>query len=365
MVRPRLRLVSAHRLTTAFAVTLGLALWAPVLGCDKGDSLVETAFPEAGVGLRYDLQRGATFNGKVSRKEVVSSRGESMSRSISFTVQLTVLEVDAEGLAKVAATVGNIEINWNIPGLPISLKEFNDKAKQRLEGSTIRFNVAPNGKLSNIPPVPAELNEAEASVLDSVIDGLTSAFYEVPSTQLGAGETWDTSATRGREGKLGKYTAETVRGTLVGMFERPETQQQVAKLAIETDKTETTKTKDSSSEIRTRGEATVLFDTKASYMSAIDSKQTRSQGPTVTKVTFEATWTRTIAGSGGAAPPAVTPVVQHISDPCDNDYVGSEDCLDPCNSNYMGEQACAGSEPAAEPPEGGPAGEAETAEGAE
>lgn len=325
------------------ATPLVLGLWAPTLGCDKGD-LVETTFPSEGVTLRYNLEPGATFEGGVSRKEVISSRGDSMSRSIAFTVQLVVTDVDSQGTARVAATVNNIELNWNIPGLPVSMNEFNAKAKARLEGSTIRFNVAADGKLSDIPPAPAELAQAEVSVLDSVIDGLTSAFFVLPSAKLGLGESWDTNDTRGREGKLGKYTNETTRGQLDGMFERREGNQQVAKLSIATDKTETTKTKDSSSEIRTRGETTVLFDTDNNYMTAIDSKLTRSQGPTVTKVSFEAQWTRSIGGAGAAkrADKAATPThVQTISDPCNNDYVGTSDCLDPCNSNYMGDEACA------------------------
>lgn len=337
MFRPRLRVCSAA------CLALTLAFTAPLLGCDK-NGLVETTFPADGVELRYDLEPGASFEGVVRRRENVSSRGQAMNRSIEFSVQLSVSGVDADGTARVAARVYNINLNWNIPGLPISMNEFNAKAKQMLEGVTIRFGVKADGSVVDVPATPPDFGEAEAGVLDSVIEGLTAAFFVVPDKRLMAGETWQDSDTRGREGKLGKYTVESVNGTLVGMFERKtdDKSQTVAKLEIDTDKTETTTTKDGSSEIRTRSDTSVLFD-PSGYMAVIESTQTRTQGATTTTVEFNANWSRTGAGAGGGAkqPEPDTGNVQTITDPCDDNYVGPDDCLDPCNSNYMGEEACA------------------------
>ncbi len=342
MFRPRVRVLSAACLAFALAVT------APLTGCDKND-LVETSFPSDGVELRYDLQPGASFEGRVDRRETITSRGQSMNRTVGFSVALQVSGVEADGTARVAATVQHIDLNWNIPGLPISMNEFNAKAKKMLEGVTIRFGVKPDGSVVDVPVTPPDFGEAEAGVLDSVIEGLTAAFFVVPNKRLGAGETWDESSTRGREGKLGKYTIETTRGTLFGMFIRhyedasgnPMTQD-VAKLEIETDKSETTTTKDGASEIRTRGETMVLFDPSGGYMAVIESKQTRMQGATSSVVEFEANWTRKGAGAAATTQPAPAdkPDVQTISDPCDDNYVGPDDCLDPCNSNYMGDEAC-------------------------
>jgi hypothetical protein len=330
---------------------LGLCLYAllagaPLLGCAQGD-LTETSIPADGIELSYHLQAGATFDGHVRRRETISVRGQPMSRSINFTVQLVVNGIDEAGNAKVAAKVSNIELNWVVPGLPISMNEFNAKAKARLEGVTIRFSVEPTGKVVDVPPTPAELDPAEVEVLDSIIEGLTSAFFVVPKERLTATQGWDTEDTRGREGKLGKFTKDTTRGTLAGMYEHRETKQPLAKLEIEGDKTETTTTKDGSSEIRTRSEITVLWDTKANYMASITSKMTRTQGAATTTVQFDANWTRSIAG----AAPADTSTsgtesgggeinVQSITDPCDDNYVGPDECLDPCNANYMGDQPC-------------------------
>jgi hypothetical protein len=334
MLRSRLRLALAGCFTAA------LVLAAPGLGC-KDKDLIETTVPAEGLELRYDLKTGATFEGQVDRRETINSRGQSMSRSINFTVQLIVLGVDESGNARVAATIDNINLNWNIPGLPISMKDFNDRAKRRLQRMTIRFGVQPNGTVFDIPAAPPELDEAEVSVLESVIDGLTSAFFVLPDERLAAaGQGWEDVSTRGREGKLGKYTVETTRGKLAGVFERRGSAQQLVKLSIDTDKSETTKTKDGSTEIRTRGDTTVLFDAQDRYLASVESTQRRTQGPTITTVNFKAHWQRSIAGTD-APGTMVEPQVQSISDPCDDDYVGPDDCLDPCNSNYMGEEQCA------------------------
>ena len=332
----------------AFGLCLSalLLLGTPLLGCAGGD-LVEANIPADGIELGYHLQAGATFDGHVRRRETISVRGQPMSRSINFTVKLVANSIDESGNAKVAATVNNIELNWVVPGLPISMNEFNAKAKQRLEGVTIRFSVEPSGKVFDVPATPAELDPAEVEVLDSIIEGLTSAFFVVPEDRLTQTQGWDSEDSRGREGKLGKYTKETTRGSLVGLYEHRESKQSLAKLEIDGDKTETTTTKDGSSEIRTRSEVTVMWDTKANYMASISSKMTRTQGAATTTVQFDAEWTRSIAGAGGGSTSTsggeasdTGSNVQSITDPCDDNYVGPNECLDPCNSNYMGDQAC-------------------------
>jgi hypothetical protein len=315
-------------------------LGAPLLGCG-GSDLVETEVPSDGVELRYDLKPGSTFEGHIRRRETISMRGQPMSRSINFAVQLVVNSVDEAGNAKVAATVSGIDLNWVVPGLPVSMNEFNQRAKARLEGVTIRFSVDATGKVFDVPPPPAELEQAEVGVLDSVIEGLTSAFFVVPDKRLGLGEGWESQDTRGREGKLGKFTSDVVRGKLVGTFTHAETKQALAKLQIDGDKTETTTTKDGSSEIRTRSAITVLFDTKANYMASIDSEMKRSQGPSTTTVQFDADWKRTASVNPGGKQDTEKATVQTINDPCDDNYVGPDDCLDACNVNYMGDEPCA------------------------
>jgi hypothetical protein len=331
------------RSLVGLCLATALLVGSPLLGCGGGSDLVETQVPGDGIELRYDLQPGSTFEGRIKRRETISMRGQPMSRSINFGVNLIVNSVDEAGNAKVAATVSGIDLNWVVPGLPVSMNEFNQRAKARLEGVTIRFSVDPTGKVFDVPPSPAELDEAEVGVLESVIEGLTSAFFVVPDKRLGLGEGWESTDTRGREGKLGKFTNDVVRGSLVGTFEHRETKQALAKLRIDGDKTETTTTKDGSSEIRTRSAITVLFDTQGHYMASIDSEMKRSQGASNTTVQFDAQWKyKSAAGSGAKAEgEADKTKVQVIADPCDDNYVGPDDCMDTCHVNYMGDEPCA------------------------
>ena len=351
----------------ALVLALALCVSLPALsGCTDKD-LVETNVPGEGIELRYALEQAQTFDGHIYQNETISMRGQPMNRSIEFSVQLVVTEVDEAGQARVAATVSNIQLNWVIPGYPISMAEFNRQAKARLEGVTIRFAVDPMGKVSDVPPAPSGLQEAEVAVLDSIIEGLTSAFFIVPDERLQAGGGWEKEDTRGREGKLGKYTKDVNRGTLVGAYEHKETAQQLAKLKIDGDKTETTTTKDGSSQIRTRSDVEIMWDLQGNYLVSLQSTRTRTQGASSTTVKFDADWTRTIAGSSagagssgtaesseGAATSDGQQVVQSGSDPCGDDYVGPDECLDPCSVNYMGDAACEpeGEGDAAAPTEG-------------
>jgi hypothetical protein len=245
MRRPRVRVCSAACLALALAFT------PPLLGCSS-DGLRKTRFPSDGVELRYDLQPGASFDGDVRWREHISARGQVINRSLAFSVQLSVTGVDADGTARVAAEVYNLNLNW-------MTNDFDAEAKRVLEGVTIRFAVKPDGSVVDVPSVPPDLDQAE--VLDSVIEGITSAFVVVPDKRLMAGEGWEDS---------------DARGTLVGMFERRGRQKhELAKLEIDIDETETTM---------------VLFDPGHSYPAVIESRQTRSQGGSVTTVEFRATW---------------------------------------------------------------------------
>lgn len=330
----------ARFLALSTCLALGLIALAPIGGCKQDMTALEV--PADGLALHYELAPGASFDGKIERHETIAAREGRFNRTLKFTVRLAVLAVDEAGNARVAATVSNIAIDWTVPGLVISLDEFNANAKKVLEGVTIRFNVDRQGRVSDTPAPPPELDEATIGVLDSVIEGLTSAFYVLPEDPLTAGETWDDSDTRGREGKLGKYVEETTHGALVGLFEQVETKQKLAQLKIEQDRSETTTTKAGSTSTRVRSTTTVLFDVDGDYMTGIDSTMTSTQGPNTTTVQFKATWTKTSQG-GGAVTSELPPdaKVQKISDPCNDDYVGPGDCLDPCNSNYMGEESCA------------------------
>lgn len=339
-----------RRLTPRLSLALVLGLCAPfalsVGGCRKGD-LVETEVPAAGVELRYDLAPGATYEGSVDHRESTTVRGNTFNQTTSFTVQLVVQGLDEDGNALVAATISNIKVNLNMVDAPPALSaEVGERTKARLEGATIRFFVKPNGEVFEVPSPPPELPDADARVLQMILDGLVSAFYEVPPEPVTAAEGWTAEDTRGREGKLGKYVKETTNGQLTGMYKHQETGQTLAQLEVERDRIETNTTKDDSKEIRVRETTKLLFDVEDNYLSSIESKRVRTDGPNVVNIRLNADWTRSIAGQAGAAAtvepePEPERKTQAIADPCSDDYVGPDSCADPCSVNYIGEETCA------------------------
>lgn len=335
MRRPVLR---SFVLASCLALGLGLAS----TGCKKDMQALE--IPAEGIELRYSLTPGASFEGHIDRNQTLGAGDAQFRQVLKFGVTLQVLSVDEAGLARVAATVTGIQIDWNVPGMPMSLDEFNANAKKTLEGVTIRFNVDAQGHVSDVPAPPPELDEITVGVLDSVIEGLTSAFYVLPAEPLKANATWDESDTRGREGKLGKYIEEKTQGSLLGLFEHADTKQKLAQLRIDQDRNETTTTKTGASSTRVRSKVSVEYDVDADFITKIDNTQSSTQGPNTTTTKFTATWTRKSNGAQAPAPepdPNAGKQVQRIDDPCHDDYVGPNECSDPCNANYMGEEACA------------------------
>jgi hypothetical protein len=345
MRRPVLR-----SLVLASCLALGLGL-APT-GCKKDMQALE--IPSEGLELRYALTPGASFEGHIDRNQTLGAGEGQFRQVLKFGVSLQVLSVDEAGLARVAATVSGIQIDWNVPGMPMSLDEFNANAKKTLEGVTIRFNVDAQGHVSDVPAPPPELDEITVSVLDSVIEGLTSAFYVLPKEPLKADSKWSESDTRGREGKLGKYVEESTKGALVGLFQSEDGKQRLAQLRIDQDRNETTTTKTGASSTRVRSKVSVEFDVDADYITRIDNTQSSTQGPNTTTTKFVATWSRKAAGAqapagGTETDPNAGKQVQRIDDPCHDDYVGPNDCTDPCHTNYMGEEACTTPTPAPTP----------------
>jgi hypothetical protein len=341
----RRRFVRSLALASCLALGLGLA----PTGCKKDRQALE--IPAEGLALRYSLTPGASFEGHIDRNQTLGAGEGQFRQVLKFGVTLQVLSVDEAGLARVAATVSGIQIDWNVPGMPMSLDEFNANAKKTLEGVTIRFNVDAQGHVSDVPAPPPELDEITVGVLDSVIEGLTSAFYVLPKDPLKADSKWDESDTRGREGKLGKYIEETTHGALVGLFQSEDGKQRLAQLRIDQDRNETTTTKTGASSTRVRSKVTVEFDVDADYITRIDNTQSSTQGPNTITTKFMATWTRKAAGAQApTSEPETDPnagkQVQRIEDPCHDDYVGPSECLDPCHVNYMGEDACTTAPPA-------------------
>jgi hypothetical protein len=160
-------------------------------------------------------------------------------------------------------------------------------------------------------------------------------------------ETWSEDEKRGREGKLGRYVVGKVQTRVDGMYRDDTRKEDLLRLVITQKRAETITTKDSSRKIEIEGKSTAMFST-AGYLAQIDGESREFDpvnGMTFSKVKVD--WKKTASGTTGGAAPTVDE--QAITDPCDPDYVGSEECkdgtetqniVDPCHPDYVGGEEC-------------------------
>ncbi len=349
----------------ASLLALGFALTAPLaLGACDGKELTPTEVPEGGLTLRYELQPGAVYSGHVTSRETLGAAGQAVNRRLDFDVTIAVLSSEPNGDAKVRARVSNLSIEWALPpgaATVVNVDDFVKSMTARLEGVEIPFTVTKMGKVKDVPPLPPELNEQESLAANQVIDGLTRAFFVVPEESLNSGSSWTDEDSRGRKGKLGRYSEWKTTNTFDGAYRyAPEGTDPaaVARLIIETDKTEVTTTKEGGHETKLRSKTTALFNVDDGYLTKLEGTDTKYDGPDMSTTKFAANWRQT-KSAGAAAPPAPAPAgeVQAITDPCDPDYVGAGVCeddaatqtiTDPCDPDYVGAGVCEETEADAE-----------------
>lgn len=302
--------------------------------------------PADGIKLSYDLAPGQSYTGSVRRSETVRDlSGQSMTRSINFDINLTVRgKDDKRGGNLVIARFSNVDLKWALPAaLPISLSDFTSKAKQQLQGMEVDFNVDDTGKIVYMPEIPEGADAQLALVIKQALDTLETAFVPVPARPLRPSESWTDEKKRGRKGKLGKYVEGSITTKVEGLYRDPESEE-IAKLVIEETETALTTTKSGSHETKKQGKSTSFFSTTRSYLIRTTSEHTEfdpGESTTFSKLTVE--WSKAPRAAAAAGE------LQSISDPCDPDYVGGEECgagaptiTDPCDPDYVGEAECAG-----------------------
>jgi hypothetical protein len=339
------------------------------LGACAGNRLQAIETPAAGVQLEYALAPGSRFEGHVHHKQQEGATGGQQStRRLDFDVSLTVGNTREDGAAHVQATISNIDLNWVVPNLPINPAAFVAESKKKLEGMKVDVFVSKTGELVDFPELPAEVTDEDRFLMEAVLDGLEQAFYVVPERALKKGETWKDESSKGRKGKLGRYYEVTANSTFDGLFTEPASddgaERTVARISVNSTKIETITTKAGGHETKTIDKKSILFDTEGSYLAGVEGTRTKYDAGVPSTVKFRASWRQTGSGAAPveAAPPAeakpepapADPApapstcakgdenceVQAGLDPCDDDYVGGEDCTDPCSSNYMGDEAC-------------------------
>jgi len=340
------------RASAAFGLGVLLLAFPWIGGCGPQNGLVQTVVPQDGVQLRYDLQPGGTFKGHVFRRETVQERGSSFTRSLKFNVNMRVVAVNDDGSHRVKAVVSNLDLQWHFgSNAAVSRSQFAQRALKSIDGVTIPFSVDSDGAIKDVPPPPDGLEDDEKQVLEAVVEGLTSAFYVVPSRKLLEGDKWTQHSTRGKKGRLGKFVESTASYSFEGLFtsHKTGTPARFARLRVDTNQSRETTTKDSTHATRVHSKDELLFAIDGNHLARITTGSTKFTGPVTVTVKFNAQWERTASIQALAAhsplaaanPSSPTIESQSIADPCDDDYVGSKACDDPCDGNYLGDDSCA------------------------
>jgi hypothetical protein len=323
MSRPLPRLV--------LALFVALAPLGP-LACNKG-GLVRIDPPKGGVRLAYDLAPGATYEGHVRVGATLNQDGENLNQAIECDVRMVVLGEDGERPGTlVQATFNKVDVDAQLPrAYPISVEEFTRGTVAALQGMSVRFTVDETGKIVYMPPPPEGSDQLLGVMIGRVLDALESAFLVVPKRSVEAGESWSDEEKRGRKGKLGRYREGTVQTKVEGLFRDEKRKEDVVKLEIKQKRTDVVTTKDGRRETQSEGTTFALFSTRG-YLAEIKG-ETRDydpvQGMSFKKVLVE--WRKVQDGSATKAAPApagedAATEEQAITDPCDPDYVGGEEC---------------------------------------
>jgi hypothetical protein len=337
-------------------------------GCDK-TKMQELETPADGVRLAWNLAPGAAFEGRVHHKRTDGAVGSQQStRKLDFDVALRVLSVEDE-VALVGARISGLDMTWNVPMSPVNLNDFVAASKDKLNGMEVKFRVDGTGDLVEFPEAPDDLTQEDQFVMEAILDGLQGAFYVVPARNLKKGEAWEDERKKGRKGKLGRYYEENTKSVFDGLYETDdEKPRKVAQLSVESTRMETITTKAGGHETKTIDRVTVLFDIDAEHLALVDGRKQKFDGAQGSNIEFKAEWTRVGSGAAGAAAPEPEPEPEPeaepeaepapaadnacseagedvecqagVTDPCNDDYVGGEECTDPCSPNYMGDEPC-------------------------
>jgi hypothetical protein len=311
------------RRSLAPSLLVALALALPLSsGCGKTkQKLTEVEVPEAGVSMRYDLAPGQEYKGHVSMRNSAQTPVGDVVTMLEFDVALVVSANEDEGGKLVRATVDAIKLDLRLPeGIPAAAAGgLTPEAAASLNGMELRFNLSERGDVSNEPEPPESAPLEIKSIIGMVTSALTSGFVRVPEQPIKDGQSWDAKPEKTKV----EVTSATNTGTLKGLA-RNEAGEDIAKLEfvakIEAER--------EGQKFVVKQEVEASFSTTGGYVTAVKRKinnEIVGQGSLLSEI--EAKWTKGGKQAVEAAAPA-TPAgeVQTITDPCDPDYVGAEEC---------------------------------------
>lgn len=305
--------------TSSLLVALVLAL-PPSSGCGKNKpKLTEVAVPESGVSMRYDLSPGQEYAGHVKMRNSAQTPVGDVVTTIEFDVALVVTGTQDASGTLVRATVSGIGLEMRLPeGIPAAMAGgLTPEAAASLDGMELRFNLSELGEVSNEPEPPADAPMEVKAIISMVSSALTAGFVRVPEQPVKDGESWDAKS---KDSKASVKSA-THTGTLRGLG-RSEAGEDIAQLVyaaqVEAEREGQT--------FKVKQDVEASFSTTGGYATTVErtiNNEVVGQGTVLSEIAAE--WKK---GGKQAVEAAPEPAgeVQTITDPCDPDYVGAEEC---------------------------------------
>jgi hypothetical protein len=308
---------SASSLLVALALVLPLSA-----GCGKTkQKLTEVEVPEAGVSMRYDLTPGQQYAGHITMRNTIPTPVGDVLTMIEFDVAMVVSANEEAGSKLVRATVDGIELELRLPeGVPAAAAGgMTPEAAAALNGIELRFNLSERGEVSNEPEPPESAPMETKAIIGMVSNALTAAFVRVPEQPVKDGESWDAKS----ESSKATIKSATHTGTLQGLG-RNAAGEDIAQLVFVAE----IEAEQQGQAVKVKQDVKASFSTTGGYGVTVARKiNNEIVGKGTVLVEIEAAWTK-----GGkqaveaASPPAPAADVQTITDPCDPDYVGAEEC---------------------------------------
>jgi hypothetical protein len=301
--------------SSAFVLAMALGGVTAFAGSGCGDrQLRKISAPRGGVRLAYALEPATAYAGKldVGVTRQVDGADEPIRQAISGDVTMVVIGEAPDGGTRVRITLTRGDLDWGLlPTSTYSRNAFLEIAVKRLKGLHLPMTIGPAGGVVERPPIPDDIPEEIAEVLDTVVDALAQSFVVVPDRKLSRGDRW-TPAGPGR-----------MQSRFKGLFRHVERGENVANLSLEMTKVPIGRNQDG----ERQGSTQALFAVEG-YPARIDVECRDfdpEQGMKFRRVQVE--WKK-----AGRAPPELRVTndepedVQVIADPCNPDYVGPAAC---------------------------------------
>jgi hypothetical protein len=308
------------------ALLVGSLLVLGLSGCDKGEKrkLTEVEAPVEGITLAYDLTPGQTYDGNIRMRNTINSPMGDVIQTLEFDVVLLTSGVGSEDRQLMIATVDDIGFDMRLPdGVPAEAAGgLNSELAAQLNGVELRFQLDRLGEVSEMPDPPKDQPPAVQAMLGMLAGALGSSFVRVPGKPIKQGESWDAAGTpqAGQEGLV-----QTGSGTFKSMARDTDRNEDLVKLALSGKTEGTMEANGKQQKVSSEQKADVLFSVTAGFPAKVARKRSGDAGGFGTMlIEVDADWTKGERRPVQAPPP----VVQEITDPCDPDYVGPEDCVD-------------------------------------